>query len=90
MTQFWLSVVLLGIGFVSAYTGTVLFFFPHGGGLGRLALTSPFALGLARDELRVIHAWSGFALVALVVAHLILNWRWILAMLGFRPGRRVR
>jgi hypothetical protein len=36
--------------------------------------------GLPMDILKTVHDWSGLIMGLLVLAHLILHWRWIVAM----------
>ncbi len=36
--------------------------------------------GLKAYTLRIVHDYTGFALIALALLHLILHWSWIIAM----------
>jgi Domain of unknown function (DUF4405) len=58
-------------------TGLVLWLaLPRGGGFGRGGGDHTFAT-LDRHTWTDLHDWIGLALVAVVLAHLALNWRWI-------------
>lgn len=35
------------------------------------------ALGLTRHQWGDVHTWLGYGLIALVIAHLALHWRWL-------------
>ncbi|MDQ8181578.1 DUF4405 domain-containing protein [Pelagicoccus sp. SDUM812005] len=35
------------------------------------------ALGLTRHQWGELHTWLGYALIALVFAHLLMHWRWL-------------
>ena len=69
--------VFMALAFlVVSITGMVLFFnFPSGERTGRLVLG-----GLSKHQWIDVHNWAGILIIALVLVHLILHCRWIVAM----------
>jgi hypothetical protein len=58
---------------------------PRGHGAGGVR---PTLLGMGRHDWGEWHAWVGYAMVALVVAHLALHWRWLVKIAAAqRPWR---
>ena len=73
----WKKVIDLALYLVActlAGTGLLLAYrLPHGGGhAGRILF-----LGYARHEWGTIHTWLAYGAIALGVAHLVLNWQWL-------------
>lgn len=58
--------VLVGVGLL------LYFKLPPGRGLGHRE-----ALGFTRHDWGDFHAWTSFAFIALIVAHLVLHWKWL-------------
>lgn len=66
--------ILMGISFiVSAITG--IFKFP---GLTKYFIS--IYLVITPYDMAIIHDWSGVTMASLVLIHLILHWKWIVAM----------
>lgn len=80
--------LLMAIAFIiTSISGLVLFFFlPEG--RGRAGDT--YFLGLVRHDWRLIHDWSGIAMVVLVLLHLVLHWQWIVCMTKNFLGREIK
>jgi len=81
--KFWILAAVLGVlGFTEAVTGFVLWLgFPDGGsGAGRLygGISNLSFWGLTKHTWIDLHDWIAVALVALVVIHIILHWKWII------------
>jgi len=75
---FALVVFLLAAGLVETVSGFILWFvLPSGGGRRGLELTY---LGISRHTWIDIHDWVAVALVAIVLVHLLLHWKWVLHM----------
>jgi len=82
-------VFLIGTGFLLKYvlppgSGNVI-----AEGAGRRALTRPVAVvwGWTRHEWGNVHFWLSVSFLLVMVAHLIIHWRWIVVSL---KGRRPR
>jgi hypothetical protein len=86
--------VLLYVGFVLlSGTGLILqYILPHGSGriqgsgIGRGAGQKVviFLWGLTREQWGQIHFWIAVGILAVMLLHLILHWRWIICMLSRR------
>ena len=77
--NFWID-VLIGVAFVAAAgSGVVLLVMGSGGGYrgGRGAAGAWEVLFLGRNAWRDLHDWSGIAMMAGVLGHLVLHTRWI-------------
>jgi hypothetical protein len=77
--NFWVD-VLIGVAFVAtAVSGVVLLVMGSGGGYrgGRGAAGISEVLFLGRTAWRDLHDWSGIAMMAGVLGHLVLHARWI-------------
>ena len=77
--NFWID-VLIGVAFVvAAASGVVLLVMGSGGGYrgGRGAVGIREVLFLGRTTWRDLHDWSGIAMMAGVLGHLVLHARWI-------------
>jgi len=80
--KFWILAIIMGIfGLVEAVTGFVLWLgFPEGGnGAGRLygGISNLTYWGLTKHTWIDIHDWVAVALVAIVLLHIVLHWKWI-------------
>ncbi len=98
--KYWiLAVVIALLGLVEAVTGFVLWFgFPSGGGGGRGwgsggGIGELTYWGLTKHTWIGIHDWVAVALVALVVLHVVLHWKWIVrvgkSLLTGTPKRKL-
>jgi cytochrome b subunit of formate dehydrogenase len=77
-TLFILAVVLTLLGLIEGITGFILWFaIPEGGG-GR-GVEKVFWT-LSKNTWIDIHDWAAVALLALVIIHIILHWRWVVHM----------
>jgi hypothetical protein len=77
--NFWVD-VLIGVAFVvAAASGVVLLVMGSGGGYrgGRGAAGIREVLFLGRTTWKDLHDWSGIAMMAGVLGHLVLHARWI-------------
>lgn len=75
---FTLVGLLILTGLVETISGFVLWFaLPSGGGRKALELSY---WGLTRQTWIDIHDWVAIALVAIVVIHLLLHWKWVCRM----------
>lgn len=62
--------LFLGISFIfAALSGIIMFFVPWG--------ANQAILGISRSFWPRIHEWSSFIMVGIVLAHLILHFKWI-------------
>lgn len=80
--KYWIiAIVMALLGAVEAVTGFVLWLgFPEGGGgVGRLygGISNLEFWGLAKHTWIDIHDWVAVALVAIVLLHIVLHWKWI-------------
>jgi hypothetical protein len=75
---------VIGLAFaISAATGVAFMAMGDGGYQGgRNAGFSTSLLGLARTTWSDLHTWASLVMVAGVVVHLALHWRWIVCMIG--------
>ena len=95
--KYWFLAILMGLaGLAEAVTGFVLWFgFPEGGtGIGRAigGARNLTLWGVPKYTWIDIHDWVAIALVAIVVLHVALHWKWILRVASFafkRPPARV-
>jgi hypothetical protein len=75
---FTLVILLALSGIVETISGFILWFaLPSGGGRRGLELTF---WGLSRHTWVQIHDWFAIALMAIVVIHLALHWKWVIRM----------
>jgi hypothetical protein len=72
-------VILLALsGIVETVSGFILWFaLPSGGGRRGLELTF---WGLTRYTWIDIHDWVAIALIAIVILHLAIHWKWVVRM----------
>ncbi|MFC1921628.1 DUF4405 domain-containing protein [Chloroflexota bacterium] len=80
--KYWFLAILMGIlGLFEVVTGFVLWLgFPEGGnGAGKLygGISKLTYWGLTKHTWIDIHDWVAVALVAIVVLHIVLHWKWI-------------
>lgn len=64
---------------LTAVSGLYFFFVPEQA--GRLASSAPLFL-FSRSTWDLIHTWAGVVLIAAVVVHLAIHWRWIVNVTG--------
>jgi hypothetical protein len=77
-TNAWVDIAAFVAGIASLVSGVVLWLMPSGGYRGGRGLAvRPLALGLSHEVWHDLHVWTSFALVALVLVHLVLHWCWI-------------
>lgn len=57
---------------VCLFSGLVLFFIPGGRGTAFIEF-----MHITRDSWKIVHTWSGIAMLAGVVIHLFIHWKWI-------------
>jgi len=70
-----IDMLMAAFFFITAITGLILFLFLNEGRRGGKGF-----FGIARHALVDMHNWSGAILIALIIAHLILHWGWIVRM----------
>ena len=83
--KYWILALIMGLlGLVETVTGFVLWLgFPTGGGGGGRGWGGGGGIGnltywgLTKHTWIDIHDWVAVALVALVVLHVVLHWKWI-------------
>ncbi len=73
---------LFALGLIEAVSGFILWFaLPRGGGYGgRFSGGGAEFWSLSRHTWIDIHNWTAIAIVALIIIHLILHWKWIVYM----------
>lgn len=71
--------IFLAAAFVfNIFTALILLFNTGGGGRGQsTGLVNLFDFS-SRSSLRLIHDWTGLLIIALIIFHLMLNWRTII------------
>ena len=77
--NFWID-VLIGVAFAAAaVSGVVLLVMGSGGGYrgGRGTAGIREVLFLGKNAWKILHDWSGIAMTAGVLGHLVLHARWI-------------
>ena len=70
------TISLIVFGAFQAISGIVLYFSPKGRWSGEHLI-----LGLPKHTWSEYHTYVGFLLIALVLIHLTLNWRWFMGEL---------
>ncbi len=79
--NFVVDAVILIAFLVSALSGVLLMTMPHGGYQGGRNLDyNATVFSLARGEWSDLHIWSSLGMIAGIVIHLALHWKWILCM----------
>ncbi len=79
--NFVVDALILVAFLAAALSGLVLLNMPHGGYQGgRNASFGQAVLFLSRDAWNDLHVWGSLAMVAGIVVHLALHWRWIVCM----------
>jgi len=90
----WVTAVSMALlGLAEAVSGFVLWLgFPSGGGRGWGGGFGELTFwGLSRHTWIDIHDWVAVALLALVLVHIILHWKWLLRMAkALFPGKPQR
>ena len=73
--------VAIGVGFLlAAVSGIVLYFVPGGFQGGRNPQYLQAVLGLTHHQWDGLHTWSSFVMIAGVLGHLMLHWKWMVCM----------
>lgn len=74
--------VMILIAFIAAtLSGLILMPMPHGGYQGgRNPAFNQTVSFLTRHEWKGLHVWASLAMIAGIVVHLALHWRWIVCM----------
>jgi hypothetical protein len=90
--KYWVLALFMGVlSLVEAVTGFVLWLaFPEGGqGAGRLygGISNLTYWGLTKHTWIDIHDWVAVALVAIVLLHVVLHWKWIVRVAKNLTGR---
>lgn len=62
-------IILLVAGFVTLFTGILLYLFPSGPGSGKLTL-----FGVSKRAAENVHTYAGFITAGAVIVHLAANW----------------
>jgi hypothetical protein len=79
--NFVIDAMILIAFLVAAVSGVVLMAMPHAGYQGgRNPSYGATVLSLARGEWSDLHVWSSLGMIAGIVVHLALHWKWILCM----------
>lgn len=85
---FWTDVLLALLFLGLVWTGVVMTWIlppgSGGGGRGRRSQAAPEMWSMNRHDWGDVHFWIAAAMVGLVMVHLALHWRWVLASLT--PG----
>jgi hypothetical protein len=70
---------LLGAVFLTTTVSGLVAWLALGGGYqgGRNPAYKAFVLGLARDTWNEVHLWTGVAVLAISLLHVVLHWKWI-------------
>ena len=71
--NYWLDAAI-GVAFLLSAISGLVFLLPAGLGSGS------GILGLSYQAWDVLHIWSSLAMIAGVLVHLVLHWRWIVTM----------
>lgn len=74
--------VMILVAFIAAtLSGLILMTMPQGGYQGgRNPAFNQTVLFLTRHEWNDLHVWASLAMIAGIVVHLVLHWRWIVCM----------
>lgn len=79
--NFVVDAMILVAFLAAAVSGIVLLTQPHGGYQGgRNPNFGQTVLLLSRDGWNDVHVWGSLAMIAGIVVHLALHWRWIVCM----------
>lgn len=62
-------IILLVAGFVTLFTGILLYLFPSGPGSGKLTV-----LSISKRTAKNVHTYAGFITAGAIVVHLAANW----------------
>jgi hypothetical protein len=80
--NFVVDAMILVAFLAAAVSGVMLLTVPHGGFQGgRNPNWGQAVLFLSRDGWNDVHVWGGLAMIAGIVVHLALHWRWVVCML---------
>ena len=58
---------------VTAISGLVILFLPHGSFAGHIKF-----IGIFKYQWKFVHVWGGFLLLAFVIIHFIDHWNWMM------------
>jgi hypothetical protein len=87
--NFVVDAIILAAFIAAAISGTALLTMPHGGFRGgRNPDFYQTVLFLDRSTWDDVHTWSSLGLIAGIVIHLALHWRWIVHMVRRRAMPR--
>jgi len=79
--NYWLDVIIALAFILSAISGMVLLFAGSGGYQGgRNADFQTEILGISRWALSDLHTWVSLVMIAGVVVHVVLHWKWVVCM----------
>ena len=79
--NYWLDGVIAMAFMLSALSGMVFMFAGSGGYQGgHNAAFQTTILGISRWVWSDVHTWSSLIMIAGVLLHLVLHWKWILCM----------
>lgn len=68
--NYWVDLVI-ALAFVLSAVSGIIFLFPYSGST---------ALGITYSAWDMMHTWGSLLMIAGVLAHLVLHWKWIVAM----------
>ena len=76
-----MDALLLGSAALAALSGIYFLYFPSNGYMGGRNPYHDFTLIFDRSTWDAVHTWTGAAMIAAVVAHLAIHWKWVAGML---------
>ena len=71
-TKYWISLLMFLSFCVTAISGLVILFLPHGSFAGHIKF-----IGIFKYQWKFLHTWVGLLFLILVIVHVLDHWNWI-------------
>jgi hypothetical protein len=78
--NWWIDFSLFSSALVAALSGIYFLFMPAGGYQGGRNPYYDLQILFSRQTWDDFHTWGGVAMIAAVVVHLVLHWKWVVSM----------
>lgn len=81
LQNWWIDALLFGSAVLASITGIYFLYFPSNGYMGGRNPYHDFTLIFNRSTWDLVHTWTGAAMIAVVMVHLVIHWKWVVSMI---------
>ncbi len=81
LQNWWVDALLFGSAVLASISGIYFLYFPSNGYMGGRNLYHDVTLIFNRTTWDLVHTWTGAAMIAVVMVHLVIHWKWVVSMI---------